>query len=79
MSRVLPVGLRRAVFGVLLISLVAPLEAQTPRRSVSVGLGGGGTVPIGDFADDVKTGWNAGTPAVKSTYQMIPVSLGFRF
>ncbi len=30
--------------------------AQAPRRPVTVGLGGGGTVPTGDFANDVKTG-----------------------
>ncbi len=44
----------------VLISLVAlPLSAQLARRPVSVGLSGGGTVPVADFANDVKTGWNA--------------------
>ncbi len=32
---------------------------QRAPRALSVGVGGGGTVPLGDFANDVKTGWNA--------------------
>lgn len=40
----------------LLVLLATAAQAQAPRRSVTVGLGGGGTVPIGDFASDTKTG-----------------------
>jgi len=36
----------------------ADAQAAVP-RVLSVGIGGGGTVPVGDFANDVKTGWNA--------------------
>lgn len=32
---------------------------QRAPRTLTVGVGGGGTVPLGDFANDVKTGWNA--------------------
>lgn len=43
---------------VVLAASFAPddLGAQAPRRPVSIGLGGGGTLPIGDFASDTKTG-----------------------
>lgn len=60
MKRQLSDGFRRVVLGAVILAAAAPLAAQGPRRAVSVGLGGGGTVPIGDFANDVKAGWNAG-------------------
>jgi len=44
-----------------LVLAIAPQTAQGQRaapRALSVGLGGGGSVPVGDFAKDVKTGWN---------------------
>lgn len=53
-------SLPRRYLAAILLSLVAlPLSAQIPRRPVSVGLSGGGTVPVADFANEVKTGWNA--------------------
>lgn len=36
----------------------AAQDAGRLPRLLSVGVGGGGTVPVGDFAKDVKTGWN---------------------
>jgi len=56
--RVLPL---RAAIALLALSALAPADAHAQRRVprvLSVGLGGGGTVPVGDFANDVKTGWN---------------------
>ena len=49
-------AVRRWSLAFALCTLPSLVMAQAPRRPVSVGLGGGGTVPIGDFADDVKTG-----------------------
>jgi opacity protein-like surface antigen len=45
----------------LLSALALPVAMhaqQAAPRVLSVGIGGGGTVPVGDFANDVKTGWN---------------------
>ena len=45
----------------LLVVASLPSAAQDAGRLprlLSVGVGGGGTVPVGDFAKDVKTGWN---------------------
>ena len=49
-------ALRRWSLAFALSTIPSLAVAQTPRRPVSVGLGGGGTVPMGDFAKDVKTG-----------------------
>lgn len=51
---------RLALVG-LVLALTAPgaVAQQRAPRVLSVGIGGGGTVPLGDFANDVKTGWNA--------------------
>ncbi|MFN8665655.1 MAG: outer membrane beta-barrel protein [Gemmatimonadaceae bacterium] len=49
--------------GLLLVACTLPALAGAQQRSaagpraLSVGLGGGGVVPVGDFANDVKTGW----------------------
>lgn len=57
---------RFSVMGRLFVAIMAlslgssSSDAQAPRRLVSVGLGGGGTVPIGDYASDAKTGWHGG-------------------
>lgn len=48
-----------AAFSCLSFATTSPILAQAPRRPVTVGLGGGGTVPLGDYAKDVKTAWNA--------------------
>ncbi len=50
-----------ALAAAALVAASAPAPAQAPGRLpriLSVGVGGGGTVPVGDFANDVKTGWN---------------------
>jgi opacity protein-like surface antigen len=46
-------------FLVAAIALSTAAGAQSPRK-VQVGLGGGATVPIGVFADDVKSGFHGG-------------------
>ncbi len=43
-----------------LVFVAGDVEPQAPTRLVSVGLGGGGTVPIGDYSSDAKTGWHGG-------------------
>jgi hypothetical protein len=51
--------MRRWIFIAACLSLVAwvpPLEAQS---SISLGVGGGPSLPEGDIADGVNTGWNA--------------------
>jgi hypothetical protein len=50
-----------AIASILALGALVPQAAQGQQRApraLSVGLGGGGTVPMGDFANDVKTGWN---------------------
>lgn len=50
-----------AAIAALLATAAFSAAAQAPGRLprvLSVGIGGGGTVPVGDFANDVKTGWN---------------------
>ncbi|MEP7383211.1 MAG: outer membrane beta-barrel protein [Gemmatimonadota bacterium] len=56
-SRKLPVGLIALAILALFVPSVASAQGRLPRL-ISVGIGGGGTVPVGDFANDVKTGWN---------------------
>jgi opacity protein-like surface antigen len=53
-SRTLPV-----LLAALVLAASSASAQQRAPRALSVGVGGGGTVPIGDFANDVKTGWNA--------------------
>jgi opacity protein-like surface antigen len=53
-------GLRLLGVLCLVAALPSTLRAQAARRPVTVGLLAGGTVPLGSFADDVKTGWHAG-------------------
>ncbi|MEO6447317.1 MAG: outer membrane beta-barrel protein [Gemmatimonadaceae bacterium] len=47
---------RRASLAFAMCLAPSLMMAQAPRRAVSVGLGGGATVPVGEFADDVKPG-----------------------
>ena len=63
--------------GGLALTVSFPLVAGAQQRStagpraLSVGLGGGGVVPVGDFANDVKTGWQ-----VNGHLQYQPVAEG---
>lgn len=58
MLRIISCSARRWL-AVVAAGLIPSLSAaQAARRPVTVGLGGGATVPVGDFAEDVKTGWN---------------------
>lgn len=47
-----------AVLALALLLLLPAMAGAQARRPVTIGLGGGGTVPIADFANDVKTGWH---------------------
>ena len=55
-----------ATAGVLAISLASPVGAQQTTRA-TFGVGGGVTIPTGDFGDGFKTGWHG------------LVNVGFRF
>ena len=50
-------GLLTLAFALATVPTLSSAQ-QRATRALSVGLGGGGTVPLGDFANDVKTGWN---------------------
>jgi opacity protein-like surface antigen len=47
------------VLGVVSLASVASLNAQTPGGRASFHIGGGLTIPMGDFKDGFKTGWQA--------------------
>jgi hypothetical protein len=52
---------RITVAGVMLAAGGAPLSAQVAVASpVRFGITGGATIPVSDFSDAAKTGWNAG-------------------
>lgn len=56
--RSLTFGVLALAWCVLALPATSGAQAGIP-RVLTVGVGGGGTVPVGDFANDVKTGWNA--------------------
>lgn len=47
-----------AAVALVLVSLVAASAAQAQTARASFFLGGGATIPTGDFGDGFKTGWN---------------------
>lgn len=69
LSRV-PVGALSLALAIAALPVASGAQERAP-RALSVGLGGGGTVPVGDFANDVKTGWNG-----LAYFQYQPVSEG---
>lgn len=52
-----PVRALSLALAIAALPVVSWAQQRAP-RALSVGLGGGGTIPVGDFANDVKTGWN---------------------
>lgn len=48
----------KLLVAIAMLALPSLAAAQRGPRTVTVGLGGGGSVPLGDFANDVKTGWH---------------------
>lgn len=52
-----PVRALSLALAIVALPLASGAQQRAP-RALSVGIGGGGTVPVGDFANDVKTGWN---------------------
>jgi Outer membrane protein beta-barrel domain len=51
--------MRRWIFAVACLSIVAPAAPLGAQSSISLGVGGGLSLPEGDIADGVNTGWNA--------------------
>lgn len=63
-----------AALGLVLSAAAAPLHAQAIVSSpVRFGIMGGATLPLSDFKNDVKTGWNAGA-LVTIGVPLVPVS-----
>lgn len=62
-----------AVVGLGVLCLPAPLEAQRP---ITLSVGGGVSVPLGDFADGVNPGWHAlGSIGLSSLMQPLGLRL----
>src|SRR5665213_1849540 len=63
-----------AALGLILSAAVAPLHAQAIVSSpVRFGIMGGATLPLSDFKDVAKTGWNAGA-LITIGVPLVPVS-----
>lgn len=63
-----------AALGLVLSAAAAPLHAQAIVSSpVRFGIMGGATLPLSDFKDDAKTGWNAGA-LITIGVPLVPVS-----
>ncbi|HWL40582.1 MAG TPA: outer membrane beta-barrel protein [Gemmatimonadaceae bacterium] len=62
------------VAGLVLVSM--PASAQLGLKPISLGIAGGGTLPMNDLSDGASTGYN-GTLAIALKLPMIPVGLRF--
>jgi len=62
------------VAGLVLVSM--PASAQLGLKPISIGIAGGGAMPMSDLSDVSKTGYN-GTLAIALKLPMIPVGLRF--
>ena len=62
------------VAGLVLVS--TPASAQLGLKPISLGIAGGGTLPMSDLSDATETGYN-GTLAIALKLPMIPVGLRF--
>ena len=62
------------VAGLVLVSM--PASAQLGLKPISLGIAGGGSLPMSDMSDAAKTGYN-GTLAIALKLPMIPVGLRF--
>jgi hypothetical protein len=52
------IALRCWLFGTVLLGLLSPLGPLQAQRPISLGIGGGLSLPQGDVDDQVNTGWN---------------------
>lgn len=68
-------GITRTVLATVVLAAGAALTARPTQAQVSLGVGAGATLPIGNFKDAVKLGWN-GTASLGFTPAAFP--LGFR-
>lgn len=67
--------MKRAVFSVLAVALAAQVSTSSlSAQNVNLGVGGGLTLPLGDFGDAAKLGWHG---AAHLGYGL-PSGLGFR-
>jgi opacity protein-like surface antigen len=66
--------MKRIVSVVLATGIVFALGATTAQAQVSLGFGGGVSIPLGDFGDAAKTGWNG----LASIGYDLPSGLGVR-
>jgi hypothetical protein len=68
--------MRRWMLVVVCSSMVAPLTAPEAQRPVSIGLGGGASLPQGPLSDGANTGWHAiGTLVLSSLMQPLGLRL----
>jgi opacity protein-like surface antigen len=66
--------MRRIIFVLALVALVAPVGAYAQDKPVEMNVGGGFSFPTGDLADSFDTGWNG---AIGLTFNVTP-SVGFQ-
>jgi opacity protein-like surface antigen len=67
-------AINAAVLGLILSAAAAPVSAQAIVSSpIRFGIMGGATVPLSDFSDNAKTGWNAGI-LMNIGVPLVPVS-----
>ena len=62
--------MRRWTYIAAWCALLAPVAAMQAQRPISIGIGGGVSIPEGDLGDGARTGWHAlGTIAVSTLMQ----------
>ena len=66
--------MKRVVLSMFAVALAAQVSAGSLQAQVSVGVGGGLTVPLGDFGDAAKLGWHG----LAHLGYGLPSGLGFR-
>ncbi len=66
--------MKRVVLSMFAVALAAQVSTSSLQAQVSVGVGGGLTVPLGDFGDAAKLGWHG----LAHLGYGLPSGLGFR-
>lgn len=66
--------MKRIVLPMFAVALAAQVSTTTLQAQVSLGVGGGVTIPTGDLADAAKTGWHG----LANVGYTLPSGLGFR-
>ncbi len=66
--------MKRVVLSMFAVALAAQVSTSSLQAQVSLGVGGGVTIPTGDLADAVKTGWHG----LANVGYTLPSGLGFR-